>query len=145
MLPRMNTTLDDLNITFVQHPLHADSVAAYSNRDLDRWADLYHKEAVLLDSTGKQAAVGRDEIRLALERVLVLNGKLKIETVYAIEYGDVALLRGFIELEYLDQAGTPQKMVTQSIEVATRGADGIWRFKVDHPYGALPRTAEMQS
>ena len=52
----MNTTLDGLNITLVQHPLHADSVAAYNNHDLDRQADLYHKEAVLLDSTGKEAA-----------------------------------------------------------------------------------------
>jgi ketosteroid isomerase-like protein len=141
----MNTTLDGLNITFVQHPLHADSVTAYNNHDLDRWADLYHKEAVLLDSTGKQAAVGRDEIRWSLERVLVLDGKMKIETVYAIEYGDVTLLRGAIELEYRDQAGTLQKIVTESIEVATRGADGIWRFKVDHPYGALPRTKETES
>ena len=141
----MNTILDDLNITFVQHPLHADSVTAYNNRDLDRWADLYHKEAVLLDSSGKQAAVGRDEIRLALERVLVLNGKMKIETAYAIEYGDVTLLRGAIELEYRDQAGALQKIVTESIEVATRDADGIWRFKIDHPYGALPKTAETQS
>lgn len=141
----MNTTLDGLNITFVQHSLHADSVAAYNNHDLDRWADLYHKEAVLLDSTGKQAAAGRDEIRSALERILALNGKMEIETVYAIEYGDVTLLRGAIELEYADQAGTLHKMVTESIEVATRGADGIWRFKVDHPYGALPRTKETQS
>lgn len=99
----------------------------------------------MLDSTGKQAAVGRDEIRSALERVLVLDGKMKIETVYAIEYGDVTLLRGDIELEYRDQAGTLQKIVTESIEVATRGADGIWRFKVDHPYGALPRTKETES
>ena len=141
----MNRTLDDLNITFVQHPLHADSVTAYNNHDLDRWADLYHQDAVLLDSTGKQAAVGRDDIRSALERVLVLDGKMKIETVYAIEYSDVTLLRGAIELEYRDQAGTLQKIVTESIEVATRGADGIWRFKVDHPYGALPRTKETQS
>jgi ketosteroid isomerase-like protein len=145
MLHAMNRTLDDLNITFVQHPLHADSVTAYNNHDLDRWADLYHQDAVLLDSTGKQAAVGRDDIRWALERVLVLDGKMKIETVYAIEYGDVTLLRGAIELEYRDQAGTLQKIVTESIEVATRGADGIWRFKVDHPYGALPRTKETQS
>ena len=138
----MNTSLEELYVTFVQHPLHAGTVAAHNNRDLDRWADLYHKEAVLLDSTGKQAALGRDEIRLALERFLVLNGKMKIATTYAIEYGDVTLLRGSIELEFRDQAGTLQKMVTESIEVATRGADGIWRFKVDHPYGALPRTAE---
>ena len=141
----MNRTLDDLNITFVQHPLHADSVTAYNHHDLDRWADLYHQDAVLLDSTGKQAAVGRDDIRSALERVLVLDGKMKIETGYAIEYGDVTLLRGAIELEYRDQAGTLQKIVTESIEVATRGADGIWRFKVDHPYGALPRTKETHS
>jgi ketosteroid isomerase-like protein len=141
----MNTTLHDLNVTFVQHPLHADSVTAHNYRDLDRWADLYHQEAVLLDSTEKQAAVGRDKIRLALERFLALNGKMKIETTYAIEYEDVTLLRGSIELEYRDQAGTLQRMVTESIEVATRGPDGIWRFKVDHPYGALTRTAETQS
>ncbi|MBV8100814.1 MAG: nuclear transport factor 2 family protein [Verrucomicrobia bacterium] len=141
----MNTTLDDLNITLLEHPLHANTVTAYNNRDLDHWADLYHKDAVLLDSAGKQAAVGRDQIRLALERFLALNGKMKIETVYAVESGNITVLRGFIEMEYKDQNGTLQKMVTESIEVATLGADGTWRFKVDHPYGALPRTAETQS
>ena len=141
----MNTTLDDLNITLLEHPLHADSVTAYNNRDLDHWADLYHKDAVLLDSTGKQAAVGRDQIRLALERFLTLDGKMKIETVYAVEYGNITVLRGLIELEYEDQTGTLQKMVTESIEVATLGADGFWRFKVDHPYEALPRIAETLS
>ena len=141
----MNTTRDDLKITFVQHPLHADTVTAYNNRDLDRWADLYHKESVLLDSTGKQAALGREDIRLALERFLVLNGEMKIQTVYAIEYRDITVLRGLIELDYRDQSGTPQKMVTESIEVATRGADGICRFKIDHPFGALPKIAEMGS
>src|ERR1700722_1689762 len=52
----MNPTRDDVNITFAQHPLHADSVAAHNSRDLDRWANLYHRESMLLDSTGKQAA-----------------------------------------------------------------------------------------
>lgn len=141
----MNPTRDNVNITFGQHPLHADSATAYNSRDLDRWADLYHRESVLLDSTGKQAAVGRDQIRSALERFLVLNGKMQIQTVYAIEYGDLTVLRGSIELDYQDQAGTPQKMVTDSIEVATRGTDGIWRFKIDHPFGALPKIAEMGS
>jgi ketosteroid isomerase-like protein len=141
----MSTTRDDLNITFAQHPLHADTVTAYNSRDLDRWADLYHRESVLLDSTGKQAALGRDEIRVALERFLVLNGKMQIQTVYAIEYGDITVLRGAIELDFRDQAGAPQKMVTESIEVATRGTDGIWRFKIDHPFGALPKIAEMGS
>jgi ketosteroid isomerase-like protein len=145
MLRAMNTTLDDLNITLLQHPLHVDTVTAYNNRDLDHWAELYHKEAVLLDAAGKQAAVGRDQIRLALERFLALNGQMKIETVYAVEYGNITVLRGVIELEYKDQTGTPQKMVTESIEVATLGADGVWRFKVDHPYGALPRVAETES
>jgi ketosteroid isomerase-like protein len=141
----MNTTRDDLNLTFVQHPLHADSVTAYNSRDLDRWADLYHQESVLLDSTGKQAAVGRNEIRAALEPFLALNGKMHIQTAYAIQYGDLTVLRGSIEIDYQDQAGTPQKIVTESIEVATRGSDGIWRFKIDHPFGALPKIAEMAS
>jgi ketosteroid isomerase-like protein len=145
MLRAMNTTLDDLIITLLQHPLHVDTVTAYNNRDLDHWAELYHKEAVLLDAAGKQAAVGRDQIRLALERFLALTGQMKIETVYAVEYGNITVLRGVIELEYKDQTGTPQKMVTESIEVATLGADGVWRFKVDHPYGALPRVAETES
>ena len=91
-----------------------------------------------------QAAVGRKEIRSALERFLALNGKMEIQTVYAIQYGDLTVLRGAIELDYQDQAGTPQKMVTESIEVATRGSDGIWRFKIDHPFGALPKIAEIK-
>jgi ketosteroid isomerase-like protein len=137
----MNTSTEDLKITFVQHPLHADSEAAYNSRDLDRWAELYHEQSVLLDQTGKKLASGRDEIRSVLQGFLSLNGKLKIETTYAIEYGCVALLRGLIELRYQDDGGTSQQMLTESIEVATRAADGIWRFKVDHPYGAQPKVA----
>lgn len=137
----MNTSTEDLKITFVQHPLHADSEAAYNSRDLDRWAELYHEQSVLLDQTGKKLANGRSEIRSVLQGFLGLNGKLKVETTYAIEYGSVALLRGFIELRYQDEGGTSQQMLTESIEVATRGEDGIWRFKVDHPYGAQPKVA----
>jgi uncharacterized protein (TIGR02246 family) len=145
MVVAMNTTRDDLNFSFVQHPLHADSVTAYNDRDLDRWADLYHQESVLMDSSGKEATVGRNQIRSALERFLALNGKMQIQTVYAIQYGDLTVLRGSIELDYRDETGTPQKMVTESIEVATRGSDGIWRFKIDHPFGALPKIAETKS
>lgn len=141
----MNTISDDLKITFTQHPLHADSEAAYNSRDLDRWADLYHEQSVLLDRSGNKLASGRAEIRSALERFLSLNGQIKIETTYAIESGNVTLLRGFIALRYSDQGGAPQEMVTESIEVATRGEDGIWRFKVDHPYGAQPKVAEVEA
>jgi ketosteroid isomerase-like protein len=139
----MNTSTEDLKITFVQHPLHADSEAAYNSRDLNRWVELYHEQSVLLDQTGKKLASGRDEIRSVLQGFLSLNGKVKIETTYAIEYGCVTLLRGLIELQYQDESGISQQMLTESIEVATRGADGIWRFKVDHPYGAQPKVAEV--
>ena len=141
MVAAVNTSSEDLKITFVQHPLHADSQAAYNSRDLDRWAALYHDQSVLLDQAGKKLADGREQIRSILQGFLSLNGKLKIETTYAIEYGSVVLLRGFIELRYQDESGTSQQILTESIEVATRGADGVWRFKVDHPYGAQPKMA----
>ena len=79
---------------------------------------------------------------IALERIPALNGKMEIETVYAIHTATLPFCEGRLSWSTRDAAGTLHKMVTESIEVAIRGGDGIWRFKVDHPYGALPRTKE---
>ncbi len=117
------------------HPLHAAAAAAYEARDLSAWTDLYDGGALLVSLPDGAHLHGSAAIRPVLARFLALEGRLTAETIYALESGDLALLRGRFTLEYADEGG-PQTMVAQTVEVARRGADGRWRFVLDHPAGA---------
>jgi ketosteroid isomerase-like protein len=55
---------------------------------------------------------------------------------YAIEAGDLALLRGEWQLKGTGPDGRSLETAGNDIEVARRQADGTWRFVIDHAFGA---------
>jgi ketosteroid isomerase-like protein len=98
--------------------------------DVDGLVDLYEPEAVMLAPDGS-ASAGIDAIRERWVAKLGLGGSMRLQTRFAVEVGDVALLR-------VDWTFTCEGRVTRASasEVARRQPDGSWRYVIDHPYGA---------
>lgn len=61
---------------------------------------------------------------------------MRIETIYVMEQGGVALTRGQWHLNSKDPRGNPIEMSSKSIEVARRQPNGEWLLAIDHPFGA---------
>lgn len=112
---------------------------AMSSGKIDAVLALYEPGATLVVPPSGGAVTGLPAIREALERVLALKGKMVLDTVYCIQSGDVALLRGKWSLIGTGSDGEPVTMEGESSEVARRQPDGRWLYVLDHPMGALSR------
>lgn len=114
------------------HRLFAE---AFNAGDLEALLALYEPGAKLAPQPG-QVVEGLAAIREALQHLLALEGKMTIETQYAIEAGDITLLRGRWRLTGSGPNGQPVEMQGNSTEVVRRQADGSWLYVIDHPFGA---------
>ena len=116
--------------------VHTGFARAFNAGDLDGLMALYEPEAVLGSESG-EVAEGTDAIREALKGYLASGGKIQLETRYAIQSGDLALLSASWQLTGgTGPDGQPVEIRARSTEVARRQADGSWRYVVDHPFGA---------
>jgi ketosteroid isomerase-like protein len=77
-------------------------------------------------------ASGLDEIRAIWVGFVALGGTMTLETRYAVEQGDIALLSNTWTFE-----GAGMTVSSTTAEVARRGPDGQWRYVIDNPF-ALP-------
>jgi ketosteroid isomerase-like protein len=102
---------------------------------LDAIVALYDPEAYLI-SQEHQVQVGHDAIRNTLKEFLALNGKIDMNTHYAFEAGDTALLRSHWRVVGIGPDGKMLEMQGNGVEVLRRQSDGTWRFIIDHPFGA---------
>lgn len=112
--------------------LHAAVEDAFNRSDLDGLVALYDEDACMMAPDGSLAR-GLEAIRATWAESLALNGTISMETRYCIEQGDVALLSN----AWTFSAGDIS-FDSVSAEVAVRGADGTWRYRVDHPTGGVP-------
>jgi uncharacterized protein (TIGR02246 family) len=120
------TRPEEMNETFAE---------AVNARDLDRLLSLYEPTAVLR-TDGESCYHGLDEIRVALRNLLDAlgaDGRLDGRNAYCLVHGDVALLRADYVAKRHD--GAPI-MRGSSAEIVHRGADGAWRYIVDHATGS---------
>jgi uncharacterized protein (TIGR02246 family) len=113
--------------------LHQALAAAFNARDVDLVLALYQPDAALVPEPG-QVASGRDQLRQALLGFLAVPGVMQIETVYAVQAGDVALTRSAWSLVDAGEV----KLQACGTELMRARADGTWAFAVDHPFGADP-------
>jgi ketosteroid isomerase-like protein len=91
---------------------------------------LYEPNAVLIAEDGSQA-VGLDAIRAAYEATVSFGGTLTLQTRYAVECGELALLSN----EYtFSMPGYEATWITA--ELARRQPDGGWKYLIDNPYAA---------
>ena len=114
------------------HRLFAD---AFNAGKLDALVALYEPEAHLI-SQQDQVQVGHDAIRNTLKEFLALRGKIDMDTLYAFEAGDTALLRSHWSVVGTGPDGKVLEMQGNGVEVLRRQSDGTWRFIIDHPFGA---------
>lgn len=111
-------------------------VAAFNSSDLDALLALYEPNAALATQSGVPQ-VGTDKLEDSFRTIIGMKGKMAIDTTYAVETDDIALLRGSWSMESLTPVGKAVTMKGQSIEVARRQPDGSWLFVIDHPFGAM--------
>lgn len=112
------------------HPLHDSFVKAFNAGDLDAIVALYDDDCVFAAQPG-QYVRGKAAIRSAITPFLQPGIRMEFKTVFVIENGELALMSGDWTL-----TGGPEPINGRTSEVARRGADGVWRYYLDTPWGA---------
>jgi uncharacterized protein (TIGR02246 family) len=113
---------------------HAKFADAFNAGDVSRLLDLYEPHAHLVTKPD-EVIFGRDGIRRAFEEFLALRGKIFMDTYYALEAGDLALLRSHWRIVGSGADGKLLEMQGDGVEILRRQTDGTWLFAVDHPFG----------
>lgn len=110
--------------------IHRAVERCFNAGDIDGLVALYERDAVMVAADGSVSA-GVDAIRERWVAKVGLGGGMKLTTKFAVELGDVALLR-------VDWTFTCDGEVSRAnaSEIARRQPDGSWRYVIDHPYGA---------
>jgi ketosteroid isomerase-like protein len=109
---------------------------AVTGGDLDALCAYYDEGALFVTGPGTEAATGVAAIREVMAGFLSTKPVMEFERDYALVRGDLALLRGKWKLTSRGQDGAETVITGSSVEVAQRGADGLWRYVIDHPWGA---------
>jgi uncharacterized protein (TIGR02246 family) len=100
--------------------------AAGSAAQLDR---CYEPDGVLIPSPGKPVTGAAQRIA-AHEHLLSFGLPMTVRTRHVYVAGDVALL-----IVDWSMTGTNLDLSGTATDVARRGADGVWRYAVDNPFG----------
>ena len=103
--------------------------------DLDGMLALYEDGATFVrganDYVQGKAALGE-----GLQAFLGTRGKIRLETRYAVQHGDLALLSNQWTLTGTGDDGQPFTSTGRTVEVVRRQPDGRWLYVIDHPWGA---------
>jgi len=102
--------------------IHPAVEAGVNDRDLDGLMALYADEARMVTMDGS-VAEGRDAIREQWAAILAMDGRMTVESRFAIEMGDLAVLSN----TWTFSAGGEKLSATTS-EVAQRQPDGSWLY-----------------
>ena len=118
--------------------LHPAFASAFAARDIEALLGLYEDDAKFIGPDGSEA-VGKDAIRGALQGFFDVageDGTLKLDTLYAYQSGDLAMLSNEWVLNATDPDGNPIEMNGKTVEVARQQSDGSWLMVLDNPMGA---------
>jgi len=111
-------------------------VAALNAGDLESLLSLYDPEVRYVTRSGK-IVEGHAGVRATLERLLAAKGQMRIDNTYCLVSGDTALVRAQWSFNGIGQDDKPIESHGNSAEVLRRGSDRIWRYLIDHPFGAM--------
>jgi ketosteroid isomerase-like protein len=109
---------------------------AATSGDLDWLEAMYDAEAVFVTGPDSEPARGPAAIREVMAGLLAAKPSMKFEHVYMYVHGDLALMRGKWTLTSRAADGSESTQSGSSVEVARKGSDGLWRYVIDHPWGA---------
>ena len=107
---------------------------AFLAGDADAIAELYADDAVFAMPSADIVATGKPAIRDAWLGVLALGTPESVEIIERREVivGDVAYAHQHGVVRGKDPAGEPTEFPFRTTEVMRRGADGTWRYVIDH-------------
>ena len=109
---------------------------AFNAGDLDLLMTMYEPDAVLVPGPGAEPVMGHDAIRASLTWFLGLGGTLRYEPRHWLEQDDLVLSSIAFTMDGgTAEDGSPVALAGVTNEVARRGADGTWRYVIDHPFG----------
>lgn len=108
--------------------------------DVEKMLGFYDPAGMIIDAAGTPH-VGRAAIGAELERYFNLGLQMTIVQRHMFVADDIALL--ILDWAYVGTArdGTEINMVATATDIARRGADGLWRYLIDNPFGADCRNA----
>jgi ketosteroid isomerase-like protein len=104
---------------------------AFNACHIDNIVALYEPDAVLVPSPGVRA-VGLAAIREAQLAAIAMGGKFCMKLAYCLRVGDIAMLQHEWSWKKALWQGARTTFTSRTAEVARRGADGRWRYIVDH-------------
>jgi uncharacterized protein (TIGR02246 family) len=109
--------------------LHALVEAAFNERDIDALIALYEDDATQVVPPQGERVTGADAIRAAVEPLMALAPRARMEVVEKVEGGGLAVTYGRWSL-----AGTgDHEMSGRGTMVSRRQPDGSWRIVLDNP------------
>lgn len=102
--------------------------------DVDAMMGLYDEDAVFVTNSGR-SLTDPSEIRRELEGFLALKLPMTAHARHMIVADDIALLLLDWEIEGTGPNGRHVHLKGSATDIARRGADGLWRYLIDNPYG----------
>src|SRR5687767_7084814 len=106
--------------------LHDRVRVAFNNGDVDALVGLYEDDASLFGGAGP--VKGREAIRATWAEFVAMGGQLEMETLYAVEHDDIAMMSN----RWTMTIGS-DVISAVTAEVARRQPDGTWRYVIDNP------------
>jgi ketosteroid isomerase-like protein len=95
---------------------------------------LYEEGAAFVTTSGRTTS-DPAEIARELDAFLGFGLPMKARARHLVVTGDIALILLDWELEGSGPDGRPVHLKGSATDVAHRGDDGLWRYRIDNPYG----------
>ena len=107
---------------------------AFLAGDADAIAELYEEDALFVMPSADIVARGRPAIREAWASLGALGDVTAVDVIERDEVvaGDVAYAHQHGVIKGTDPEGQPMEIPFRTTEVMRRGADGNWRYVIDH-------------
>lgn len=114
---------------------HRNFEDAFNSGDIEALLALYTIDARLVSDSGR-VAIGHDAIREELVGLFAIKGRMTVQTLSAVQAGDIAMLRAEWRLDGLGPDDQPVAVSGKTSEVVLRQPDGQWLYLIDNPHGS---------
>ena len=114
---------------------HRQFEDAYNSREIEALLALYTPDARLVTESGN-VVIGHDAIRGELQEFFAIKGRMTVETVSAVQAGNIALLRAQWHLTGTGPDGQSVALGGETAEVVQQQPDGRWLYLIDNPHGS---------
>ncbi|MEU9374188.1 DUF4440 domain-containing protein [Streptomyces sp. NPDC048255] len=121
----------------MQHPSVFE--AAFNSGSAEAVAAVYEHGAVFVPRAGEP--VGGAELRAANAGFQALGLPISVRPRHTYVAGDIALLIVDWVIDGKGPDGGHVHIEGTATDVARRGADGLWRYVIDNPFGTADRPA----